>query len=138
MADPFKFELVAPERQLLSANATQVVVPGGDGYFTVLKGHAPVLTTLKAGMLEVSLEGGEQRRFFVRGGFADTGVGGLTVLAEEAVPAETLDAERLAQSVKNLEEDIADARTPAVRADAEQKLIELREVIDALKQEGIG
>lgn len=138
MADPFKFELVAPERQLLSAYATEVVVPGGDGYFTVLKGHAPVLTTLKAGMLDVLLEGGDERRFFVRGGFADTGAHGLTVLAEEAIPVEALDADALAQSVKNLQEDIADARTDAARNDAEQKLVELREVIDALKQEGIG
>ena len=67
MAGTFKFELVSPERVLLSEDAEQVVVPGADGDFGVLVGHAPLVSTLRPGMLEVLLPG-KKRRVFVKGG----------------------------------------------------------------------
>ncbi len=135
MAEPFDFELVMPERLLLAKPAVAVVVPGADGYFTVMKDHAPVLSSLRPGLLQATMVGGDEQHFFVRGGFADVGTEGLTVLAEEAVPIEQLDAERVAQSLKNAEEDIADADTAEKRAAAERRLEELREVFEALKLE---
>ena len=131
MADPFKFELVSPERLLLSAPVEQVVVPGSEGYFTVLKGHAPYMSTMRPGVVEVTHEGAVER-IFVRGGFADMNAGGLTILAEQAIPLAEVDPDWLAQEVRNAEEDVADATDGAIRDLAEMRLQQLREVQTAL------
>ena len=94
MADPFQFDLVSPERLLMSEKVDQVVVPSSEGQFTVLSGHAPVMATLRPGVLEIS-HGGKDERIFVRGGFADVNAEGLTVLAEEAIPMTELDVGQL-------------------------------------------
>lgn len=133
MAEPFQFELVAPERLLISGEVDQVVVPGSDGYFTVLKGHAPMMSTLRPGVIDVTpAGGGTDDRIFVRGGFADVNAEGLTILAEQAIPLAEVDAEVLAQEVKNAEEDVADAKEGAARDAAELKLNQLKEVQAAL------
>jgi F-type H+-transporting ATPase subunit epsilon len=133
MPDPFKFELVSPERLLVSAQVEQVVVPGSEGEMTVLAHHAPVLTTLRPGLLDIGFPGGgEHQRYFVRGGFAEISPAGLTVLAETAVDLIELDAAQLAQAVKDAEEDVADATDNAVRDRAQTKLDHLRQVQAAL------
>ena len=131
MADPFQFELVSPERLLMSAPVEQVVVPGSEGYFTVLKGHAPYMSTMKPGVVDVSRDG-QIERIFVRGGFADVNAGGLTILAEQAIPLAEVDPDWLAQEVKNAEEDVADAKDGAARDIAELRLHQLKEVQVAL------
>jgi F-type H+-transporting ATPase subunit epsilon len=131
MAEPFQFELVSPERQLISEPVEQVVVPGADGYFTVLKGHAPFMSTMKPGVVDV-VNGGETLRIFVRGGFADVSAAGLTILAEQAIPLDDVDPAMLAQDIKNTEEDVADAKDGAARDVAETRLQQLREVQAAL------
>ena len=131
MADPFKFELVSPERLLLSAQVEQVVVPGSEGYFTVLKGHAPFMSTLRPGVVEVA-KGNTRDRIFVRGGFADVNGAGLTILAEQAIPMAEVDPDWLAQEVKNAEEDMTDAKDGATRDAVELRLQQLREVQAAL------
>jgi len=133
MADPFQFELVSPERLLMSAEVDQVVGPGSEGYFTVLKGHAPFMSTLKAGVVDVTVAGGGSvDRIFVRGGFADVNTDGLTILAEQAIPLAEVNAEMLAQEVRNAEEDVADAKDGASKDAAEMKLQQLKEVQTAL------
>ena len=127
MADPFQFELVSPERLLISEPVEQVVVPGSEGYFTVLKGHAPFMSTLRPGVIEVS-KAGQTDRIFVRGGFADVNIAGLTILAEQAIPLAEVDPAMLAQDVRDAEEDVADAKDPTIRATAELKLYQLKEV----------
>ena len=131
MAEPFQFELVSPERLLLSGHVDQVVVPGSEGYFTVLKGHAPFMSTLRPGVVDVSRGEGDIR-IFVRGGFADVSGEGLTILAEQAIPLDEVDAAMLAQDVKNAEEDVADAKDGAARDVAELRLFQLKEVQTAL------
>ncbi len=134
MADPFQFELVSPERLLMSAPVDQVVVPGEEGYFTVLKGHAPFMSTLKPGVVDVTrAETSAVERIFVRGGFADVGATGLTILAEQAIPLAEVDSDALAQDVRNAEEDVADAKDAEARAAAELVLHQLREVQTAIK-----
>ena len=103
MPDPFKFELVSPERLLVSGEVEHVLVPGAEGDMTVLAYHAPVLTTLRPGLLDIGFPGGEHRRFFIRGGFAEIGPTGLTVLAETAIDLVELDAGQLAQAVTEAE-----------------------------------
>ncbi len=135
MADPFQFDLVSPERLLMSEPVEQVVVPGSEGYFTVLKGHAPFMSTLKPGVVEVARSGGTDR-IFVRGGFADVSSEGLTILAEQAIPLAEVAPEMLAQDVRNAEEDVADAKDAEARAVAELKLHQLREVQTSLSSHG--
>ncbi len=132
MPDAFKFELVSPERLLVSGEVEQVLVPGAEGDMTVLAHHAPLLTTLRPGLLDIGLPGGEHRRFFIRGGFAEVGASGLTVLAETAIDLVELDAGQLAQAVKDAEEDVADAGEDAARDRAQTKLDQLRQVQSTL------
>jgi F-type H+-transporting ATPase subunit epsilon len=129
MAEPLKFDLVSPERLLVSEEVESVVVPGGEGYFTVFARHAPLMSTLKPGQLEVKDLSGAVQKFFVRGGFADVNPAGLTILADQVIPLEDLDAAALAQEVKNAEEDLADAGDDQnKRRIAEAKLNELKDV----------
>jgi F-type H+-transporting ATPase subunit epsilon len=139
MADAFQFELVAPERLLMSEAVDQVVVPGSEGYFTVLKGHAPFMSTLRPGVVDVTpAGGGAAERIFVRGGFADVNAEGLTILAEQAIPLDEVDAALLAQEVRNAEEDVADAKDGATKDAAELKLHQLKEVQAALGNSASG
>lgn len=131
MAEPFQFELVSPERLLMSEPVEQVVVPGSEGYFTVLKGHAPFMSTLRPGVVDV-INGNSTLRIFVRGGFADVNPAGLIILAEQAIPLDEVDPAMLAQQVQNAEEDVADAKDGAVRDAAQLRLHQLREVQTAL------
>ena len=132
MADLFKFELVSPEELLLSQDVRQVLVPGTDGNFTVLPGHAPVLSTLRPGVLDVLDEAGREERIYVRGGIAEVNPNGLTVLAENAVPLAELSPEMLAQQVRNAEEDVADATDDEKRRRAQEALDHLRDLQTAL------
>ena len=128
MPDAFKFELVSPARLLVSRDVEQVIVPGSEGEMTVLAYHAPLLTTLRPGLLDIGFPGGEHQRYFVRGGFAEVSPAGLTVLAETAVDLNELDAGQLAQAIKDAEEDVADATANDVRDRAQTKLDQLRQV----------
>jgi F-type H+-transporting ATPase subunit epsilon len=122
------FDLVSPERLLMSAEVDQVDVPGSEGDFGVFANHAPVMTSLRPGVLTVLTQGKQGDKFFVRGGFAEVTAQGLTVLAEEAMPLSDLDHAALEQRIKNAEEDVADAKDPAALNRAQQALNGLREL----------
>ncbi len=128
MAETFKFELVSPERLLLSADIEQALVPGSEGDFTMLPKHAPLLTTLRPGLLEIVANGTERKRFFVRGGFAEVSPSGLIVLAETAIDLVELDKSMLDQAIKDAEEDVADASEDGARDRLKTKLDHLRQV----------
>src|SRR5690606_25507405 len=87
MAEGVKVEIVSPEVLVLSAEARSVVVPGAEGYLTVMGDHAPLMTVLKPGFVTVVDTSGANKSFFVGGGFADISDAGVTILAEEARPA---------------------------------------------------
>jgi F-type H+-transporting ATPase subunit epsilon len=80
-----QFDLVSPERRLASVEATSVLIPGAEGDMTVMADHAPVISTLRPGILKV--EGAENADYVVTGGFAEINAAGVTVLAEMAMPA---------------------------------------------------
>jgi F-type H+-transporting ATPase subunit epsilon len=102
MADTLKLELVSPERLLLSEQVEMVIVPGTEGVFGVLPLHAPTLSTLRPGFVEVYQGGAVKDRFFVTGGFAEVTPATCTVLVDEAIPQATLTtayaADRLAKA----------------------------------------
>ena len=103
----FHFDLVSPEKVLFSGEVNQVDVPGAEGDFGVLAGHAPLVTTLRPGILVIYSERDAQR-IVVDGGFAEVGPAGLTVLANLAVPVDEFDVTALAGMIKDTEEDVAD------------------------------
>ncbi|PWB83374.1 MAG: F0F1 ATP synthase subunit epsilon [Methylocystaceae bacterium] len=128
----FHFELVSPEKLLFSGEVEAVVAPGAEGQFTVLKDHAPVMTVLKPGVVEIDETGAKKERLFVRGGFADVGQDGFTILAEFAVPVAELDAAKIDADIKNAGEDLADAKTDEARRAAAEKLAQFQELKAAL------
>ena len=129
MAEKLHFDLVSPEKLLYSASADMVVVPGAEGDFGVLAGHAPLISIVRTGIIDVKgSEDGEDLRIFVRGGLAEVTPAGLTVLADEAMPFEDLNAADLDARIKNLEEDAADATDERAKRKAGEALDQLRQV----------
>jgi F-type H+-transporting ATPase subunit epsilon len=126
------FELVSPERLLLSEDVAEVDIPGTEGDMGILPGHAPVLSTLRPGVITVTRDGGQKDRIFVLGGFAEVNQQGLTVLAETAIPLAELDAAALERHVKDLKEDIADAQDDETRRRAQESLDHLTALQAAL------
>ena len=123
----FHFELVSPERLLFAGEVESVVVPGSEGQFTVLRDHAPFMSTMKPGVVEVVESASKTLRLFVRGGFADVSPTGLTILAEQAVAVEDMSAERIDAEIRNAEEDLSDAQSDEARRVAAEKIAQLRE-----------
>jgi len=128
MAEKIHFDLVSPERLLLSEDVDMVTLPGTEGYLGVLAGHAPVLTSLRPGVIEV--KGGEapDLRLFVRGGFAEIDAKKVVVLAEEAIPMADFDVAALDQRIRDTEEDMVAAKTDAERARVAEQLDHLRQL----------
>lgn len=126
MADKIPFDLVSPERLVLSEEADMVTLPGTDGYFGVLDGHMPLITTLKPGVIDVSGGTLGDHRFFVLGGFAEVTNHKVTVLAEEAMPMADVDTVALDERIKDAEEDILLAKTEIERANSVNTVDALR------------
>ena len=101
-----QFELVSPQKLVFSGEVDQVDVPGAEGDFGVLEGHAPFVTTLRPGILTVHA-GGNQQKIVVLGGFAEVSTQGLTVLADLAEAVEDIDREVVAKHIAETEEKIA-------------------------------
>jgi F-type H+-transporting ATPase subunit epsilon len=125
MASKIAFDLVSPERLLLSTEADMVTVPGTEGYLGVMAGHAPLITTLRAGMIDVQVNGHDDR-YFIRGGFAEIGPAKVTVLAEEAVPMTELDLAVLDQRIADAQDDEIAAKSDADRLKASQLVDDLK------------
>ncbi|MBN2905947.1 MAG: F0F1 ATP synthase subunit epsilon [Rhodobacteraceae bacterium] len=98
MADTMQFDLVAPERRVASEQAMQVVIPGNEGDLTAMPDHAPLITTLRPGVLEVFTAKGSQK-YVVTGGFAEITAEGVTVLAERSHPVEEVTQEMINEMV---------------------------------------
>lgn len=116
MADKVEFELVSPERLILSQAVDMVVVPGAEGDFGVLPGHSLLLSTVRAGIIAVHNDGAVRERIFVGGGFAEVTPERCTVLADEAVPVQDIDRAKVEGRLKDLREDLAEAKTDQERA----------------------
>jgi F-type H+-transporting ATPase subunit epsilon len=127
----FHFDLVSPEKLLFSGEVEQVDVPGSEGEFGVLAGHAPLVTTLRPGILVIHGER-DALRVVVDAGFAEVGPAGLTVLANMAVPVDEFDVAQLAGVIKDTEEDVADEKDGWTRDKLAQKLDRLRALQAAL------
>lgn len=105
MQNRLQFNLVAPEAELFRGEVDSVIVPGEEGDFGVLPGHAPVMALLRSGTVTM-LDGAQRDRIFVRGGFADVSTTGLTILAVEAIRLSQVNGDALASELRGLQEQL--------------------------------
>lgn len=129
MAETTQFELVSPEKLLYSEAAEMVVVPGTEGYFGVLPRHAPMISTLEPGVIDIHQNGSVAERIFVAGGFAEVTETRCTVLAEEAQVLKDVDTAKVETEISDLRDDLKD-----VKSDLERERIENRiKILEALR-----
>lgn len=121
----FKFELVSPERLLVSEDVESVVIPGTEGELTVMANHAPMMTTVKPGVVIVKPVSGAEERYVVYGGFADILPTGCTLLAEEATPIKDVERGDIAERIKAARHDVTNAHDDHARTKAEDFLHQL-------------
>ena len=129
MPERFEFELVTPERLLLTQMVDMVVVPGSEGNFGVLAGHAPFISTIRPGIIDVYEGQAITRRIFVVGGLAEVTPQRCTVLADEALEPEALDRAAIEADLQTITGNLASLReqvTRATDADRERLLVEIR------------
>ncbi len=126
-----EFELVSPEKLLLSERVDMVVVPGEEGNFGVLVQHAPLISAVRPGVIDVHNGGKVTEQIFVAGGFAEVTPARCTVLAEQAVPIAEIDRSAAEQQLKDAQEDVADAKDDAERLAAEKQVTVAEAMIQA-------
>ena len=132
MPDKVQFSLVSPERLLMSSDVDMVVVPGTDGDFGVLPGHAPVISTIRMGVIEVH-DGSHVERMFISSGVCEVSANRCTVLADEAAPVAGLERAELEQRLKDAEEDLTEAKADDEAYAAAEKIARLKGMLDALQ-----
>jgi len=120
--DKVQFELVSPERLLMSRAVDMVVVPGAEGDFGVLPRHSLLISTVRPGVIDVYEDGSVKDRIFVAGGFAEVTPERCTVLADEAMPVDRIDRAEVEARLKELREDVTDAGDAEIRAAAEKAI----------------
>lgn len=122
MAETLEFELVSPEKLLVSEAVGMVVVPGIEGDFGALPQHSPLLSTVRPGVISIYQQGKVSRRIFVAGGFAEVTEERCTVLAEEAVPVEDITDDMVNQRMQTAKDAIQEADGALEKAAAENRL----------------
>ncbi len=132
MADAFNFELVSPERLLLSEKVTEVVIPATLGEMTVLANHAPTMTTIKPGVVSVKTASGQQSKYVVFGGFADILPTGCTLLAESALPLSDVTRETLQARIEAARSDAGAATDNDNKTKLEEYLSQLTDLNGAI------
>ena len=113
--DKVEFELVSPEKLLLSRKVDMVVVPGAEGDMGVLPQHSPAITTVRPGTIVVYEGGAVTDRIFIAGGFAEVSNNRCTVLAEEAMPVEDIDKNAVEQALSSARDKVSSASSDAAR-----------------------
>ncbi len=123
MSDTLRLEIVSPERLLMDAQAAMVVVPGTDGDFGVLPNHAPMMSTIRPGVIDVvASDGDDAQRFFVKGGLAQISPEGLTILAEEVLSLDEQNAHDLEEKIASTRASLDGAKDDIERAQFEKEL----------------
>ena len=125
------FELVSPAKLLFSGDVASVNIPGTEGDMTIMPMHAPVLSTLRPGIVVVTKDSGAPEKIFVRGGFAEVNAKGLTVLAETVITLADLDAGALAAQIRSAEDEVAAAKDDEGKRRANENLEHLKGLMAA-------
>jgi F-type H+-transporting ATPase subunit epsilon len=121
MSKKLKFDLVSPERLLVSSEVDGVQVPGQEGDFGVLPDHSAVISVIRPGILSVNT-GSDKQDYYVRGGFADVNENGLTVLAEFAVELSAFSADAKAAEIEMAQSQLAETDDDQIRLSAQTVL----------------
>lgn len=122
MAEETLFELVSPAKLLVSRKVEMVVVPGVEGDFGALPRHAPMISSVRPGVINVYNNGLVDERIFVSGGFAEVNETSVTVLAVDAIPVDEITPEMKMQWLQNAEDALEDAKTEIDLAMAEKQM----------------
>jgi F-type H+-transporting ATPase subunit epsilon len=122
MADKVEFELVSPARLLYTGAVDMVVVPGSEGDFGVLPGHAPLISLVRPGVINVHDEGRVEQRIFVAGGFAEVTQTRCTVLADEAMPVADIDRAKAEGRLQAARARLSEAESEADKAAARHEM----------------
>jgi F-type H+-transporting ATPase subunit epsilon len=122
--DVLHLELVTPDACILSEGVEMVVIPGELGDFGVMAHHAPIVSTIRPGMLEVQFTEAKRQRYFIGGGYANVLNNHCTVLAESLIPAEQLEKHAIQQELADLRESHAKAEGDMKRASLERQILE--------------
>ena len=130
--DKVNFELVSPERLLVSEAFDMVIVPGSEGDFGVLPGHTPLISTVRPGVIDIHDGGKVAHRVFVGGGFAEVTPDRCTVLAEDAAMIEDIDTADVDRRIQDAELDLRDAESDSERTRAEARLTVLQAMREAV------
>lgn len=130
----FAFELVSPEKLVFSGEVEQVVLPGTEGDFSVLKNHAPVISALRPGLVTIKDEKGATTALFVRGGFADVSSNGLIVLAERAIPVSDIKGSDFDVETKLAADELKAAQTDESKQIAAERLSQIEALRSAIIQ----
>ncbi|MBK6895354.1 MAG: ATP synthase F1 subunit epsilon [Alphaproteobacteria bacterium] len=129
MSRTIHFDLVSPEKKLVSEDVHMAVIPGDEGVFGVMAGHCSLVASLSPGVVKLYKDDkGTARKIFIAGGFADVTAAKCSILAEEAIPVEELDSPKLTQQLKDLREDLGLAKDKADqrRIKSQIKLVEAK------------
>jgi F-type H+-transporting ATPase subunit epsilon len=132
MAEKIQFELVSPAKLLISSSVDMVVVPGSEGDFGALALHAPMITTVRPGVIVVHDGGKISSSIFVAGGFAEVNEERITVLAEEAIPVGDITADMAEARKKAANDALSDAKTDREKTQAE-RLVLIAEAMEAAR-----
>jgi F-type H+-transporting ATPase subunit epsilon len=132
MAAAFKFELVSPERLLVSEQVESVVLPGSEGEMTIMANHAPLMSTIKPGVVRVKTAAGAEQTFVVFGGFVDVMPDSCTLLAESAIATREFDKADLARRIEAVRGDVEHAKDDESRTRLETLLSQLARLEDAV------
>ena len=131
MADTMQFDLVSPERRLASGRVRSVLIPGADGDLTAMPDHAPIVATLRPGILVVEMEGGSREEYAVTGGFVQVTADAATVLADEALPKAEFSPDVLRERIAEAEA-ARDSAEGAGHDDAAKRVADLTSLLDAM------
>ncbi|MBJ27029.1 MAG: ATP synthase F1 subunit epsilon [Alphaproteobacteria bacterium] len=133
MADTIQFELVAPENLIFTGDVELVVVPGSEGDFGVLPGHANVISTVRPGVIEIHDNGELKDRYFVSGGYAEVTAKRCTILSIEALPISDVSEKVAKERFDNAETEVNNANTDIERERAENNLNVARAMMEIAK-----
>ena len=141
LPDRIRFEVITPSRVLIQQDVHLVVIPGGDGNFGVLPGHAPLLSTVRPGTVEIyDADMKVVERIFVEGGFAEVNPERCTLLAEQAMDVREITRDRADTRLQQADQALLAAEDPGVRIGAERELKAAEamcEAVDACEREGV-
>lgn len=129
----FHFELVSPEKLLFQGDVSSVIVPAAHGEMTVLANHAPTMAVLNSGIVSIASTSGQVEKLYVNKGFIDINQAGLTLLAQVAIPMQSLDVIKLQTELSQAQEKVKSVKSSQERLDLEDQIENLQNMIKVVE-----